>query len=136
LGRSPNIQEIAQVTGLSEEEVCQTFDVEIYGKPVSLDAEYDSELSDESSSAIDYLGNVDSDLESAPDRLDLRKALGDLENREKSIIDMYYFQDLSQTEIAKKFDLSQVQISRIQRRALEKLKTSCIGSYLLERLTD
>ncbi len=135
LGRSPTIQEIAQVTGFSEDEVSQTFEVEFYGKPVSLDTEYDSERSDESSSVIDYLGNVDPYLESAPDRLDLAQALGDLENREKSIIYMYYYQDLSQTEIAKKFALSQVQVSRIQRRALEKLKTSCLGSYHLERIT-
>ncbi len=135
LGRSPTIQEIAQATGFSEDEVSQTFEVEFYGKPVSLDTEYDSERSDESSSVIDYLGNVDPDLEAAPDRLDLARALEHLEDREKAIIYLYYYKDLSQTEIAKKFALSQVQVSRIQRRALEKLKTSCLRSYHPERIT-
>ena len=135
LGRSPTIQELAQATGFSEDEVSQTFDVEFYGKPVSLDIEYDSERSDGTSIVIDYIGNVDPDLEAAPDRLDLARALGDLEDREKAIIYLYYYKDLSQTEIAKKFALSQVQVSRIQRRALEKLKRTCLGSYHLERIT-
>ena len=135
LGRSPTTPEIAQATGFSEDEVSQTLEVEFYGKPVSLDTEYDSERSDVSSSVIDYLGNVDPDLEAVPDRLDLARALGHLEEREKAIIYLYYYKDLTQTEIAKKFALSQVQVSRIQRRALENLKTSCLGSYHLERIT-
>ena len=122
LGRSPTIQAIAEATGFSEEEVCQTFEVELYGKPVSLDTEYDSGEGDDTSSVLDYLGNVDPELEALPDRLDLARALGYLEEREQAIIYMYYYKGLSQTEIAKNLALSQMHVSRLQRGALGKLE--------------
>ena len=128
LARSPTIQEIAQATGFSENEVYQTFEVELYGKPVSLDNEYDSGQSDETSTVLDYIGNADPELEALPDRLDLDRALGYLEGREKDIIYMYYYQDLSQTEIAKKLALSQVHVSRLQRRALGKLEQELMAN--------
>ena len=122
LGRSPTVNEIAQATGFSEDEVYQTFEVELYGKPVSLDTEYDSGESDETSTILDYLGNVDPELEALPNKLDLARGLGYLNEREKAIIYMYYYQDLSQTGIAKKLALSQMYVSRLQRGAISKLK--------------
>ena len=127
LARPPTIQEISQATELSEDEVYQTFEVELYGKPISLDTQYDPGLSDESSTVLDYIGSVDPELEALPDRLDLARALGYLEEREKDIIFLYYFKDLSQTEIAKKLALSQVHVSRLQRRALDKIEQELSG---------
>ena len=126
LGRSPKIQEIAEVTGLSEEEVYQSFEVELFGKPVSLDAEYYSGESDDTSTVLDYLGNVDPELEALPNRLDLARALGYLEEREKAIIYMYYYRGLSQSEIAKKLAL-QMHVSRLHRGALGKLEQELSG---------
>ena len=102
LGRSPTVKEIAESTGFTEDEVYQSFEVELYGKPVSLDTEYDSGESDDTSTVLDYLGKVDPDLEALPNRLDLARACGYLDEREKAIIFMYYYKGLSQTEIAKK----------------------------------
>ena len=127
LGRSPTTQEIAGATGFSEDEVYQTFEVELYGKPVSLDTKYDSGESDDTSTVLDYLGNADPELETLPDRLDLARALGYLDEREKAIIFMYYYKGLSQTEIAKKLALSQMHVSRLQRLALGKLEQELSG---------
>ena len=102
LGRSPTVKEIAESTGFTEDEVYQSFEVELYGKPVSLDTEYDSGESDDTSTVLDYLGKVDPELEALPNRLDLARAFGYLDEREKVIIFMYYYKGLSQTEIAKK----------------------------------
>ena len=122
LGRSPTIQEIAEATGFNEDEVYQTFEVEWYGKPMSLNAEYDSGESDDASTILDYVGNEDPELEDLPDRLDLARALGYLDEREKAIIYMYYYKGVPQTEIAKKSSLSQMHVSRLQRHALGSLK--------------
>ena len=127
LGRSPTIQEIAEATGFSEEEVAQTFEVEMYGKPVSLDNEYDSGDGDDTSTVLDYLGNIDSGLEALPVNLDLTRALGYLDERERAIVYLYYYKDLSQTEIAKKMALSQMHVSRLQRGALRKLQQHLSG---------
>ena len=127
LGRSPTIQETAEATGFSEAEVYQTFEVELYGKPVSLDTQYDSGESDDTYTVLDYVGNADPELETLPDRLDLARALDYLDEREKAIIFMYYYKDLSQTEIAKKLALSQMHVSRLQRLALGKLEQELSG---------
>lgn len=122
LGRSPTIQEISEATGFGEDEVYDTFGVGALGKPVSLDSEYDSTESDDTYTVLDYLGNVDPELEALPDRVDLAQAVGNLEDREKAIIYMYYYKGLSQTEIAKKLALSQMHVSRLLRYALGKLE--------------
>lgn len=127
LGRSPTIQEIAESTGFGEDEVYQTFEVESYGKPVSLDTEYDSGESDATSTVLDYVGNVDPELEALPDRIDLARALGYLDQREKAIIYLYYYKGLSQTEIARKLALSQMHVSRLQRHALGRLEQELSG---------
>jgi len=127
LGRAPTVTEIARATEFSEDEVFHTFEVELYGKPVSLDAKYDLGESDGTSTVLDYVGKVDSDLESLPNRLDLTKALNCLDKREQSIIYLYYFKDLSQTEIAKRLSLSQMHVSRLQRGALGKLERELTG---------
>ena len=127
LGRSPTIPEIAEATGFTEDEVYQSFEVELYGKPVSLDSEYDSGESDGTSTVLDYVGDVDSELEALPDRLDLARAVGYLDQREQDIIYLYYYKELSQTEIARKLALSQMHVSRLQRGALGKLKQEITG---------
>ena len=127
LGRSPTVKEIAESTGFTEDEVYQSFEVELYGKPVSLDTEYDSGESDDTSTVLDYLGEVDPELEALPNRLDLARAFGYLDEREKAIIFMYYYKGLSQTEIAKKLALSQMHVSRLQRSALGKLEQELAG---------
>ena len=126
-GRVPTTQEIAEATGFSEDEVYQTFEVEFYGKPVSLDTEYDSGEGDATSTLLDYLGSVDPELEALPNRLDLARALGYLDEREKAIICMYYYKGLSQIEIGKKLALSQMHVSRLQRGALSKLQQELAG---------
>ena len=127
LGRSPTVNEIAETTGFSADEVYQTFEVELYGKPVSLDTEYDTGESDDTSTVLDYLGNVDPELEALPNRLDLARALSYLDEREKAIIYMYYYKGLSQTEIAQNLALSQMHVSRLQRGALGKLEQELSG---------
>ena len=127
LGRSPTVQEITAATGLNEGEVYQTFEVESYGKPLSLNAEYNSEGSDDPSTFLDYLGNVDPELEMLPNKIDLTKTLDCLDEREKAIIYMYYYADLTQIEIAKRLGICQMHVSRLQRRALGKLKEDLAG---------
>ena len=56
--------------------------------------------SDDAFTLLDYLGSVDPELEALPDRMDLARAFGYLDEREKAIIYMYYYKGLSQTEIA------------------------------------
>jgi len=122
LGRAPTIPEIAEATGFSEEEVYETFEVGRYGKPLSLDAEYEGDGGEETSSILDCLGSVDPELEGLANKVDLKAALGCLNSREEAIIYLRFYADLPQTEIAKRLGISQMHVSRLQRNALSKLK--------------
>ena len=129
LGRSPTVHDIAEATEFSEDEIYQTFEIEAYGKPASLNAEINSGESDATSTILDHVGDVDPELEGLPNRLDLARTLDCLDQREKAIICLYYYQDLSQIEIAKKLALSQMHVSRLQRGALSKLRSE-LASYV------
>ena len=122
LGRAPTVLEIATAAGFSTEEVYQTFEVERYGRPLSLDAEYDREDSQRTVSILDYLGSEDPDLEGLADKMDLTEALGCVAPREKAILYLKFYSGLSQTAIAHRLGISQMHVSRLQRNALSKLR--------------
>lgn len=56
------------------------------------------------------------------DKLSLYSVINELTAREKKLIELRYFKDKTQTEVAKKLDISQVQVSRIEKKIMEKLK--------------
>ncbi len=124
LGRSPTIPEIAQATGLSEEEVYDTFEVEKRGKPLSLEVKCDRDGNGtgESSSLLDYLASEDGEFEKLIGRISLTDALRGLDERGKTVIHLRFYEDLSQTESAKRLDISQMHVSRLERKALAELK--------------
>ena len=124
LGRSPTIPEIAGATGFAEEEVYDTFEV---ARPLSLDVEYEGSDSEHGSSILDYLGREDPHFEEMIDRIDLDNTLVRLNPRENIIIHLKFYRGLSQTEIADRLGISQMQVSRLQRVALGKLKQSLQG---------
>ena len=109
------------------EEVLETFGVGGLGKPMCLDTEYDSVDGDDTFTVLDYVGSADPEMETLPERLDLSRAVGYLDEREKTIIYMYYYKGVSQTVIARKLAMSQIHVSRLQRGALDKLEQVLSG---------
>jgi RNA polymerase sigma-B factor len=77
----------------------------------------DSELSSQ-----EREGAVDPAIESVGDRESIRDALAHLPAREQVIIELRYYRDMSQTGIAKRLGISQMHVSRLQHRALQRLK--------------
>ena len=122
LGRAPTIPDIARATGLSEEEVYDTFEVAKYGKPLSLDAEYDGNGSGDVSTLLDYLGSEDPQFGGFGDRMDIENSASCLDRRERTIICLKFYVGLTQTEIARQLNISHMHVSRLQRAALSKLK--------------
>ena len=122
LGRWPTVEEIAQVTELTHEEVYDTFELVSNGSPLSLDKEYTGNGSKEGYSLGDTLGSNDPEFDRRSDQIDLTDTLGCLSQREKSIIRWKFYAGLSQTEIAGRLGISQMHVSRLQREALSKLR--------------
>lgn len=115
LSREPGAKEIAEEIGAETEDVLIA--IESMQTPQSLD----EPIFDESGSTLKEI-IVDKQKTSISDKLALYQCLDQLEDREKKIILLRYFKDMTQTKIADIMGISQVQISRIESRVLEKLR--------------
>lgn len=108
LGRPPTTAELAQELGVDEHEVLEAEAAAHARTPGSLDApavEGGNPLSD-------VLVSTPTEDISAENRIALRTALEHLDDRGRTLIDLYYFQDLTQSRIAERLGVSQMQISR------------------------
>ena len=119
LGREPGLDEIAAEVELSLEEVIlaleSTAEVESLHKTI-----YQGDGND--ISLMDRLPEKENGQEQALDRIFLDEMLQSLDARERQLIGMRYFQNRTQTEIAADLGVSQVQVSRMEKRILKKLK--------------
>ena len=120
LDRSPTIQEIAAHLELEEDEVLQAMDVAAAYRLTSLDAP----VGDEDQQL--QVGEVDRGLGAFEDRLHrqqvLEPLLDKLAEEDRLVVGLYYLHGLSQAEIARRLDVSQVQISRRLARILARLR--------------
>ena len=122
LGRSPTIQEIAQMVGASEEETLEAIELGNAYDTVSLDSKLAYESESAPLSLAEFVGDTDGSLDSLEKYGDLNQAMDCLDTRERSIIYLRFFRDMSQTEVAKKLNISQMHVSRLQQKALRRLK--------------
>ena len=119
LGREPSLKEIAEMLGMPPEEVAMTLDsaaeVESLYRTV-----YQSEGTD--ISLIDKIPEKENAEEHLLNRIFLEEILGKLESSDRKLIYMRYFQDMTRTQVAERLGVSQVQVSRMEKRILGKLR--------------
>lgn len=116
-GQSPGVLEIAKALGISAEEVVAAR--EATTPPESI---Y-QERGDGDAKLSDFL-KADINEGQILTKIDIKTAISTLEPREKTIIIMRYFLDKTQSDVAKKLGISQVQVSRLEKKILEKLKNA------------
>jgi RNA polymerase sigma-B factor len=122
LGRTPSIQEIAQAIDASEEETIEAIELGNAYDTVSLDTKLAYEGESAPLSLSEFVGENDEALDILEKYGDLNQAMDCLDIRERSIIYLRFFKDMSQTEVAKKLNISQMHVSRLQQKALKRLK--------------
>ena len=119
LGREPILEEVAKATELSEDEVVMSMEsgaeVESLHKII-----YQGDGND--ISLMDRLQEKENGQDAALNRIFLDEILKKLDARERQLIGMRYFKDMTQTEIAAEMGISQVQVSRMEKRILKELK--------------
>jgi RNA polymerase sigma-B factor len=124
LDRAPTVPELAEELSISEAEALEAMELgELYELP-SLDSEMGGESDEVRGKLADYVGHVDEEIERFERRARLTQALRSLTPRERKIIELRFFDNLSQTQVAKQLDISQMHVSRLQQRALAKLRTA------------
>ena len=117
-GRQPKIEELAEETGLSREEVV-----------LALGACERVESADEvmyegerNVTRLEYFTNGKNEMEAVENKLFLEGIFSGLSEEEKELLKYRYYEDLTQTETAKRMHLNQVRISRMEKKILEKIR--------------
>ena len=117
LGREPSLSELAEETGLTPEEIAAA---ETAVEPViSLQAE-----TGENGLTLEGMLTAGSEEERLVEQMTLRAALAALPEREQQVLLLRYYRGMTQVQTARVVGVSQVQVSRLERRALEKLRAS------------
>ncbi len=120
LGRSPTVAELATHIGLTEEEILEGLESANAYSAVSLDA---PDNGDEDSPAVaDSLGQLDDALEGVEYRESLKPLLEKLPAREKTILMLRFFGNMTQSQIANELGISQMHVSRLLARTLAQLR--------------
>jgi RNA polymerase sigma-B factor len=120
-GRTPTVVELAQYLELSQEEVLEGLQTaEAYGA-VSLDAPMASD-DDEEAARIETIGDEDDRLLLVHDQATIFAAARSLPALEREILYLRFGEDLTQSEIAERVGVSQMQVSRLLRRSLQRLR--------------
>lgn len=120
LGRPATPNEIATRLKVSEEEILMAMESNEASNPISLDAQLDS--GNDSASLFDLVGRLDAGLWEFESYQDLRSAMEKLHAREREVISLRFFEEMSQAKIAHKLNISQMHVSRLQQRALGRLR--------------
>jgi RNA polymerase sigma-B factor len=100
---------------------------------VSLDSRLDNQGDSGPMTLAEFIGDEDSTLQNINSFDDLREAIGTLDEREQAIIKLRFFSDLSQTEVAQRLRISQMHVSRLQQKALKKLKALLAENERVQR---
>ena len=123
LDRSPTPREIAKHLGITVDEVAEALESNSAYSTISLDI-----TSDTSTTIRDTFGALDEALEGVEYRESLKPLLAQLEDREKRILQMRFFENLSQSQIATELGISQMHVSRILNKVLSHLREGLISN--------
>lgn len=115
LGREPSISEIAAKTGISPEEIA------LAENATAMTESINRQTGEDGFTLEHILTDTESE-ESLLEKISLRQAIEKLPEKEKSVIQLRYYHGLTQDRTSKVLGVSQVQISRIEKKALEKLR--------------
>jgi RNA polymerase sigma-B factor len=122
LGRSPKPGEIAAATGLGVEEVLEALEAATAFDSMSLDAPLSRDDDGGGTTYADSVGAVDERLEMIEYRSVVAATIHALPPREREVLVLRFAEDMTQSEIAARVGVSQMHVSRLIRRSLERLQ--------------
>jgi RNA polymerase sigma-B factor len=120
MGRSPTVEEIAKRAGTTEDEVIEAIDAGSAYRSTSLDAGRGDD--DDSPGLLGQLGAIDPEMASAERRAALGPLIAELPEREQVMLYLRFYEGMTQSEIAKRLGISQMHVSRLLSRSLQRLR--------------
>jgi RNA polymerase sigma-B factor len=121
-GHSPTYAELAGELGVPEDDVIEAIEVGRQYELLSIDSLAGDGSGEDTTTAADRAGGLDPDLQHLGDRDQVARALAHLPERERVIVVLRYFRELSQQEVGDRLGISQMHVSRLQHRALARLR--------------
>lgn len=123
-GREPTIEEIGEALEIAKEEVVMALE-----SGAEVESLYKTIYQGDGNAIflIDKIEQTDDASEEMIDHMALREVMDSLDEKEKDIIRLRYFKDKTQTEIAKQLGISQVQVSRLERKILRTMRERMLG---------
>jgi RNA polymerase sigma-B factor len=134
LGRSPTIPELAKAAGVEEEEVLEALESGRAYTALSL-SQGGGQEDGEELDPLETLGDIEHQYEVSENRAVLAPGFRVLDERERAILHLRFFEGLTQSQIAQQVGISQMHVSRLIRRALEKIREE-IASEEPKRAAD
>ncbi len=126
VGEKPSVSKIAEGLKLTEEEVVKALEV---GGTLSLDTMTQSEDGDEERSLYALVADGEDAYESFETKEALLSAMKDFNDTEKKLIKLRYVDQMSQSDTAKRLGVSQMFVSRMERKLLARLKENLKGAF-------
>jgi RNA polymerase sigma-B factor len=124
--RSPSVGDVARAVETSEEQVLEALEAMGAYRASSLDAPR-STREEETESVAEALGSQDQGFDQAEQRATLEPLLGRISERERTVLRLRFGDDLTQAEIGERIGVSQMQVSRLIRQALARLRAGVDG---------
>ena len=121
LGRSPTISELAKASGTEEEEVLEALESGRAYSSLSLSSGSGGD-GEEDLDPLESIGTEEHQYEVSEDRAVLAPGFKALDERERKILQLRFFDGLTQSQIAQQVGISQMHVSRLIRRSLEKIR--------------
>lgn len=120
--KSPTVQEIADYLDVSEEEILETMEMGKSYKALSVDRKIEADSDGSTVAILDLIGNQDKGYDNIDQKMILENIMHVLTEREQRILQCTYFENMSQKETGDLLGISQMHVSRLQRRSLRKLR--------------
>jgi RNA polymerase sigma-B factor len=121
-GRSPTIPELAKAASVTDEEVLEALESGRAYSSLSLSAGSGGNDDDGELDPLESLGSEEHQYEVSEDRAVLEPGFRVLDERERKILHLRFFEGLTQSQIAQQVGISQMHVSRLIRRSLEKIR--------------
>ncbi|MFJ2236263.1 SigB/SigF/SigG family RNA polymerase sigma factor [Streptomyces sp. NPDC087859] len=121
----PTVADLAAHTGLTEEEVATGLEALESFSTLSLDAELSND--EDGYSLADTLGEADASYETVVDRESAKAGLRRLPERDRAILYMRFFEDMTQSRIADQLGISQMHVSRLISRSCARVRAEALG---------
>ncbi len=122
LGRAPTASELSEVLGVPHEEIVECLVAGDAYRLDSLDAPLGGDGSSGARLVADVLGDIDPQIEHITDRETVRALVDALPQREREVLHMRFFESMTQSQIAERIGVSQMQVSRILTSTLQSLR--------------